>query len=195
MTDADLVLGRLDPAGFNNGRMKLDVRRRASRTRRSSAGGSAWTPTETAAAAVRLVDANMTDAVRRVLSLAGADPRKLSLVAFGGMGGVHATSQARALGMRQVLIPRAAAGFSALGLLTANHVIDDSRGVHPPWPGWTRSPQSLAESWRRCRAGSCAVAGVPDERVRLEWSLLLVYPGQTFDASIPVTSPPMSRGR
>lgn len=38
----------------------------------------------------------MTDAVRRVLSLAGADPRKLSLVAFGGMGGVHATNQARA---------------------------------------------------------------------------------------------------
>ena len=51
----------------------------------------------------------------------------LDLVAFGGMGPVHATTQAAALGMRRVLIPRAAPGFSALGLLTADHVIDASR--------------------------------------------------------------------
>ena len=60
---------------------------------------------------VALVDAHMTDAVRRVLSLAGADPRRLDLVAFGGMGAVHATTQAAALGMRRVLVPRAGTGL------------------------------------------------------------------------------------
>ena len=90
VTDADLVLGRLDPDGFSNGRMTARCRQRASRTRqaRQRVGMDAE---EMAAAAVRLVDAKMTDAIRRVLSLAGADPRKLNLVAFGGMGGVHAT--------------------------------------------------------------------------------------------------------
>ncbi len=61
---------------------------------------------ETAIAAVRVVDAHMTDAVRRVLSSAGVDPRQVDLFAFGGMGPLHATAQAAALGVRRVLIPR-----------------------------------------------------------------------------------------
>jgi N-methylhydantoinase A len=145
---------------------------------------------EVAGAAVRLVDALMTDAIRRVLSLAGADPRKLSLVAFGGMGGLHATSQARALGMRQVLIPRAAAGLSALGLLTTNHVVDNSRGFISPWQEVNLDHlKSLADELEALSLEELRVAGVPDEAIRLEWSLLLVYPGQTFDAVIPVDDP------
>jgi N-methylhydantoinase A len=145
---------------------------------------------ETAAAILRLVDASMTDAVRRVLSLAGADPRKLSLVAFGGMGGVHATTQPRALGMRTVVVPRAAAGLSALGLLTANHVIDDSRGYIALWAEvdsahLARLARELEDNARH----ELDVAGVPDDRIRLEWSLLLVYPGQTFDTAIAVSEP------
>ena len=75
----------------------------------------------------------MCDAVRRILSLAGADPRELDLVAFGGMGAVHAARHAALLGMRRVLIPRAAPAFSALGLLTANHVIDEARTLQGDW--------------------------------------------------------------
>jgi N-methylhydantoinase A/oxoprolinase/acetone carboxylase beta subunit len=145
---------------------------------------------ETAAAAVRLVDANMTDAVRRVLSLAGADPRKLNLVAFGGMGGVHATVQARALGMSRVVVPAAAAGFSALGLLSANHVIDDSRGYITPIAGVDLTHLgALASELEANARAELRVASVADERIHLEWSLLLVYPGQTFDVSIPVEHP------
>ena len=189
VTDADLVLGRLEATGFNDGRMTLDIE--AARAAIGSVGRLIGLgPDQTAAAIVRLVDANMTDAVRRVLSLAGADPRKLSLVAFGGMGGVHATTQARALGMRTVVVPRAAAGLSALGLLAANHVIDDSRGYIAPWAEVDRAhlarlARELEDNARR----ELAVAGVPGGRVRLEWSLLLVYPGQTFDTAIGVAEP------
>ena len=189
VTDADLVLGRLAATGFNNGRMTLDID--AARAAIASLGRLVGLGVEeTAAAIVRLVDANMTDAVRRVLSLAGADPRKLSLVAFGGMGGVHATTQARALGMHTVMVPRAAAGLSALGLLTANHVVDDSRGYIAPWAEVDRDHLArlagdLEDSARR----QLDIAGVPEARIRLEWSLLLVYPGQTFDTAIGVSDP------
>lgn len=189
VTDADLVLGRLDPAGFNNGRMELDVE--GSRGALAALGQRVGLDAEeTAAAAVRLVDTNMTDAIRRVLSLAGADPRKLDLVAFGGMGGVHATTQARALGMKRVLIPRAAAGLSALGLLTANHVIDESRGYISPTALVDRDHlAALAAELEASSREELRVANVSEDKVRLEWSLLLVYPGQTFDTSIPVSSP------
>lgn len=189
VTDADLILGRLASTGFNNGRMTLDVG--AARTAIEKLGRRVGLGVEdTAAAIVRLVDANMTDAVRRVLSLAGADPRKLSLVAFGGMGGVHATTQARALGMTRVVIPREAAGLSALGLLTANHVIDDSRGYIAPWAEADRAHlERLADELGDKARTEFAIAGVPDKRIRLHWSLLLVYPGQTFDTAIGVDDP------
>jgi N-methylhydantoinase A len=144
----------------------------------------------TAVAALRLVDAHMTDAVRRVLSLAGVDPRSLDLVAFGGMGAVHATTQAAALGMSRALIPRGAAGLSALGLLTADHVVDDSRGYVVAWQQADANEiERLARELRQAATHELEVAGVPDDRVSLQWSLLMVYPGQTFDVAIPVESP------
>jgi N-methylhydantoinase A len=189
VTDADLVLGRLDPVGFNNGRMELDVD--GAHNALSEIGQRVGLDAEdAAAAAVRLVDAHMTDAIRRVLSLAGADPRKLNLVAFGGMGGVHATTQARALGMKRVLVPRAAAGLSALGLMSANHVVDDSRGyISKVAELDTAHLQSLADELETNARHELSVANIPTDRIHLEWSLLLVYPGQTFDVSIPVQTP------
>jgi N-methylhydantoinase A len=189
VTDADLVLGRLDTERFASGRLRLDIDGATAALARlgSKLGLDAEA---TAAAAVRLVDAHMTDAVRRVLSLAGADPRRLDLVAFGGMGGVHATTQAAALGMRRVLVPSAAPGLSALGLLTADHIIDDSRGYIVPWQQADEDTlRRLAQELHEQAVTELADAGVPDDRIRLEWSILLVYPGQTFDAAIAVDSP------
>lgn len=189
VTDADLILGRLAPDGFANGRMTLDLE--AARAAMGALGETVGLGVEeTAAATVVLVDAHMTDAIRRVLSMAGADPRTLDLVAFGGMGGVHATTQARALGMSKVLVPRVAAGFSALGLQTANHIIDDSRGYITPWQATdTDKLQRLADELETKAWAELDIAGVPREQVRLEWSLLLVYPGQTFDTAIGVSGP------
>jgi N-methylhydantoinase A len=103
------------------------------------------------------------------------------------MGGVHANEQARELGMSRVVVPAAAAGFSALGLLSADHVVDDSRGYISPIAevDLTHLGALASELESNARA-ELKVANVPDDRVRLEWSLLLVYPGQTFDVSIPV---------
>ncbi|MCU1458595.1 MAG: 5-oxoprolinase (ATP-hydrolyzing) [Actinomycetia bacterium] len=186
VTDADLLLGRLDPAGFWGGRLSLDVD--GARAALAAVGEDLGLDAEeTAIAVVDLVDAHMTDAVRRVLALAGADPRALDLVAFGGMGAVHATTQAAALGMKRVLVPKAAPGFSALGLLTADHLVDDARTLLADWrqADLTKLTE-LADELQRRATSELDAAGVPEERRRLEWMLNLVYPGQTFDVPIPM---------
>ncbi len=186
VTDADLVLGRLDASAFYGGRQTLDADAALDALERL--GKELGTDAEDAAAAVaRIVDAHMTDAVRRVLALAGADPRRLDLVAFGGMGAVHATTQAAALGMRRVLIPRAAPGFSALGLVSADHVVDTSRTYLTDWRSLDVAELNrLADDLEVHARAELRAAGVPDDRVRLEWMLNLVYPGQTFDQALPL---------
>jgi N-methylhydantoinase A len=184
VTDADLVLGRLDPHGFWGGRLHLDIDGATDALARvgKELGLDAL---ETAAAVVTIVDAHLTDAIRRVLSLAGADPRRLDLVAFGGMGALHATTQAAALGMRRVLVPDAAPGFSALGLLTADHVVDATRTHVRPWRDVDLAVlNALADELLAAATAELRAAGVPDDRMRFEWVLNLVYPGQTFDTAI-----------
>jgi N-methylhydantoinase A len=189
VTDADLVLGRLDPASFWNSRLHLDVD--GARRALSSVGAAiTMSAEETAVAAIDIIDAHMADAVRRVLSRAGADARDLALVAFGGMGAVHAARQCSMLGMQRVLIPASAPAFSALGLLTADHVIDDTRSLVKDWrevdvDALTR----LADELRGAAAAKLDQAGVAPGRRRYEWRLNLVYPGQTFDVPIPIYKP------
>lgn len=186
VTDADLVLGRLDPASFWNGRLELDVQK--ARGALSAVGQRIGRDAEeTAVAAVDIIDAHMADAVRRVLSLAGADARDLDLVAFGGMGAVHASRQCAILGMRRVLVPGAAPAFSALGLLTADHVIDDTRSLVNGWREIDVDVLTrLAEELQDAASKKLEHAGVATESRRYEWRLNLVYPGQTFDVPIPI---------
>jgi N-methylhydantoinase A len=197
VTDADLVLGRLDPDAFWSGRLALDID--GARKALATVGEPLGLDAEAAAVAtVGIIDAHMCDAVRRMLSLAGADPRELDLVAFGGMGAVHAARQAALLGMRRVLIPRAAPAFSALGLLTANHVVDDARTLQGDWREIDLGTLSgLAEDLFAAAQGALEAAGIAPERRVFEWRLNLVYPGQTFDVAIPIDKSigqPISQG-
>ena len=115
----------------------------------------------------------MTDAVRRVLSLAGADPRTprpRRVRRDGRRARDHAGRRAR---HDHVLVPDAAPGFSAFGLLTANHVVDDSRGSHRPLGGGRHRAHLRAgrrpgaqRARRARRGGRC-----PQDRMRFEWLL------------------------
>jgi N-methylhydantoinase A len=190
VTDADLVLGRLDPARFAAGRRGLDVDAATAALAKLGAPLDMG-PVETAAAVVDVIDAYMTDAVRRILALAGADPRQLSLVAFGGMGAVHATTQAASLGMTRCLVPRAASGFSALGLLMADHVVDESKSYLAPSKEVDLAAlTAVADELDAEATAELHDAGVPDERIDRVWYLNMVFPGQTFDVAIPLTREP-----
>ena len=124
VTDADLVLGRLDPAYFLGGEMALDpdrVRRAFAETISPRIGMDV----ETAALGVqRIVDETMAAATRMHLAEKGKDPRKYTLIAFGGAGPVHAHNLARLLKVGKVVVPLGAGVASALGFLVAPPATD-----------------------------------------------------------------------
>jgi len=119
VTDANIVLGALDPANFLGGRIRLDARaaERAVAGVAKALGTSVLTAAEGIA---RVVDTNMAEGIKIVSVRRGVDPRRFTLVAFGGAAGLHITDVARALEIRRIVVPPAAAVLSAWGMLTTD---------------------------------------------------------------------------
>ena len=116
VTDANLVLGAIDPDHFLGGRMRLD-RRAAVEAIRSRVGEPlGLQPEEAATRIVEIVNSQMADLIRRITVERGLDPGGFAVFAYGGAAGLHAGAYARKLGCRHVVVPRAAAVFSALGI-------------------------------------------------------------------------------
>jgi N-methylhydantoinase A/oxoprolinase/acetone carboxylase beta subunit len=115
VTDADVVLRRIPPDVEFPGLGRLDA---------SAAAAALGGVGVAAADVVRVVDTNMTEAVRRVTVAEGIDPRECVLVAFGGAGPLHAVAVAEALDMPAVIVPARAGVLSAVGLLTAPEQLD-----------------------------------------------------------------------
>lgn len=116
VTDANLIVGRLG----SDTELAAGTKLNSQLAQQAMAGLGAKLGLEPLAAAtgmLEIVNTHMEGALRRVTIEEGADPRSAALMAFGGAGGLHATSVARALGMSAVLIPPHAGVFSALGLL------------------------------------------------------------------------------
>ena len=119
LTDANLVLGYLDPESFAGGRVRID-RRAAERATGEQIGEPLGLDLAAAAWGVhRIANANMERALRSMSIERGRDPRDYALVAFGGAGPLHACELARALGIPRVIVPRGAGVASAIGLLEA----------------------------------------------------------------------------
>ena len=130
VTDANLLLGRLQPTNFLGGSFTLDL----DRTRRITAEwlkrhGVTLSLEKFAAGVIRVVNATMEKAIRVVSIERGHDPRQFALVAFGGAGGLHACALAEALSIPRVIIPALPGGLSALGILASDVVKDYSRTV------------------------------------------------------------------
>jgi 5-oxoprolinase (ATP-hydrolysing) len=123
VTDANLVLGRLDPAYFLGGRMLLhaDAAQAAIVELGRSLG---LEPDETAQAVVELATQRMANAIREATIEKGADVRDFQLVAFGGAGPLHACDVADALGMQGVIVPPYPGLASAFGTLVADRRVD-----------------------------------------------------------------------
>jgi N-methylhydantoinase A len=130
VTDANLILGRLQPHRFLGGDFQLDLER----TRRIvrewlEQQKSSLSLEQFAAGVVRVVNATMEKAIRVVSIERGHDPRRFALVAFGGAGGLHACELAQSLGIPRVLVPAMPGALSAFGILVSDVVKDYSRTV------------------------------------------------------------------
>jgi N-methylhydantoinase A len=123
VTDANLLLGRLDPGYFLGGRMSLDLDLARAAIERL-AGELDMEPLELAASIVEIANENTANAIKMVSLERGHDPRRFTLLGFGGAGPLHAAAVARSLDIPRVLIPPFPGVFSAVGLLLADLRVD-----------------------------------------------------------------------
>jgi N-methylhydantoinase A len=127
VTDANLVLGYLDPANFLGGRRHLDLA--AARLAVQGVAERLGLDAERAAAGMhRLVNTRMADGVRVATVRRGVDPRGFTLLAFGGAAGLHVSAVAAELGIGRVVVPVAASVLSAWGMLNTDLRVELSRG-------------------------------------------------------------------
>ncbi|MDP2936403.1 MAG: hydantoinase/oxoprolinase family protein [Dehalococcoidia bacterium] len=116
VTDADVVLGYINPDNFLGGRIKLDPQKAEGSLKRHIADRLGMSVVEAAAAVYQVVNAHMADLIRKVTIERGYDPREFVLFAFGGGGPTHCTAYGPDLGVRSIIVPQAATVFSAYGI-------------------------------------------------------------------------------
>ena len=129
----------------------------------------------------------MANATRRVLAGHGADHRRLSLIAYGGNGAVHAWAIAAELGMHRILVPKAAPAFSALGVLVADYVVDLVRAYVVPLSqvDLGRLRELMHEVSDEARK-EMEPTGLTEAQTEVTLFTQMCYPGQNFDMSVPV---------
>ena len=186
VTDANVVLGYINPEALCGGEFKLTsdgVREALAEQVGRPLGLDA---VEAAHGVFRIVNANMANAIRRVSSEAGFDPRDLCMVVYGGNGPVHAAMQADELGIRKLIVPKTSPAFSALGLLIADTVVDTQRSyITPSSRAASGRVNELLQEMEDASARDLAAAGLARSDLVFHRSLAICYPGQTFDMAVP----------
>ncbi|MEI4472297.1 hydantoinase/oxoprolinase family protein [Frigidibacter sp. MR17.24] len=184
VTDANVVLGRLDSDNFLGQGMRLDVAA-AQRVIGALAETLGLDPLEAAAGVQTVVNANMANLIRTRTVQKGLDPREFTLVAFGGGGPLQAIEVADGLGIPDVLIPPAPGINSAIGLLTTDIRYDEVRTTFekstafdlPRFAGIVRGMAGLV-------AASLARDGFAPEATRTAYAADLRYEGQGYELRV-----------
>jgi len=185
VTDAQLVLGRIDPQAplGGLGELDLDGARRAIMERIARPLGLGL---EAAAQGIlEVVEANMEQAIRLISVERGHDPRGFALLVFGGAGPLHGAGLAARLGISKVLVPAAAGVLSALGLLTADLVHDYVRSIVRPLR--ELAPEELEEILQEFRDRGrerLLAEGVPPERIAFHPAADLRYLGEAHELTL-----------
>ena len=185
VTDAQLVLGYLDPENFAGGRMKLD---RSSAFSEIEKLGKAigMTAVECAAGICRIVELHMADVIRKVTVEKGFDPRDFVLFAFGGAGPAHAGVFARELGVKKIIVPqrKAASTWCAFGAAAADvlHIFEHSEILSTPVDA-SRINNALSLLEKKAKALMTG-EGISAERQRFEFSLDVRHKGQINEVEI-----------
>ncbi len=178
VTDADVILGYLNPAFFLGGEMHLDVAgARAALGRLGE--GMGLNVEQTAAAIHRVVNENMASAARMHAIERGRDIRRCTFVATGGAGPVHAWGVARNLGIRRMVFPPSAGVASAFGMLTAAPGFELARSLpsplaQTPWKEVRRAIADLTKEGSR----QLTATGVPKDGVTVELAADVRHRGQ-----------------
>ena len=189
VTDANLLLGRLQPTRFLGGDFTLDLDRTRHVTKEwLSKQTSNLSLEKFAAGVIQVVNATMEKAIRVVSIERGRDPRNFALVAFGGAGGLHACALAQALRIPNVIVPSFPGALSSLGILASDVVKDYSRTIL--WRVSGKIPEARLAAEFKTMERTAALDfreeswhGTP----RIHRSIDVRYRGQGYELNIPTT--------
>lgn len=185
VSDANVVLGRLDAEHFLGGQMALNVAA-ARKAVKALAKSMKLTPEAAAAGIIEIANVNIDRAVRRVSIARGHDPRDFTLVAFGGAGPLHACEVAQRLEIPRVLVPRYPGVLCALGLLVADVTLDYSRSVLGPVTIDSTAALygQLDEMIEQARV-DLTHEGIGEEAMVFHGMLDMRYAGQAYELTVP----------
>jgi N-methylhydantoinase A len=195
VTDANLVLGRLDPKLFHGGRTVLDAAAAHAAVKRI-ADVLKLSVEEAALGIVKVVNANMVKGIATVTVQRGIDVREFALLSFGGAGGVHAIDIADALDMAEVIVPPHPGVFSAIGLLAADmrHDYVVALGGVTSTAADPMQIEMLFQGMENEARRALATEGFSGDAVRLVRSADLKVVGQTYELTVPLPqSGPVTR--
>ena len=185
VTDAQLVLGYLDPDNFAGGRMRLD-RDAATQAIAELGKQVGMSAVECAAGICRIVELQMADVIRKVTVEKGFDPREFVLFAFGGAGPAHAGVFAAELGVKKVIVPqrKAASTWCAFGAAAADvlHIFEHTEIMPTPLPA-QRINRNLELLEKQAKA-LMASEGIAASRQRFEFSLDVRHKGQINEVEL-----------
>lgn len=194
VTDAHVVLGHFGGGGLLGGDFDLDEARSQKAMAQlanemSKVAGRQITAIEAAQGVLVVANTNMERALRRISVERGFDSREFALLPFGGAGGLHAVELAQALRIPQIIVPNSAGALSAIGVLTADVVKDQSRTTMlEVSPGVGKKLDQTFKEMERTAAVALRREGFPPAKQRHERSLALRYKGQSFELEIKRTS-------
>jgi N-methylhydantoinase A len=187
-TDANVVLGRIDPEFFLGGAMKLDAAAaRAAVERVAKAVGRS--AEETALAIVRIANNNMVGAIRAVLIERGLDPRDFTLLAFGGAGPPHLADLMVEAGIPRGLVPNHPGQFSAYGFVVTDARVDRHRTLQMSSRRFDAARADAVFGELVAQAGADLAAQGHRDNVTLTRALEMRYLGQNYELTVPVTFP------
>ena len=185
ITDCNLVLGYLDPAGLVGGALRLDVDAARAAIARDLAGPLHCSVEDAASGMLRLASASMMRAIRAVSVERGRDPRQFALLAFGGNGPLFAAAIAPELGITRVIVPPLPGVFSAFGLLVADAEHHATRSLRTRLdecrPGTDRRGAGRAVA---AGAERLARDGFPPQRHTFRRAALARYVGQSSEIEV-----------
>lgn len=190
VTDANLLLGRMQPENFLGGEFRLDIERTHAVFKEWIAENSLeWTPEQLALGIIRVVNATMEKAIRVVSIEQGYDPREFSLLAFGGAGALHACELAAALSMPRVIVPAAPGALSAYGILVSDVVKDFSRTAPMLLTAadFNQAARKISNIFQELKKNALQEYSQEEWKgsPSLEYSIDMRYQGQGYELRIP----------
>ena len=191
VTDANVVLGRLNPGFFLGGEMRLDPAA-AHRTVEELGRMLGMNVEQTATAIIDLVNEQMADAIRVLTVERGIDPRRFALVAFGGAGPLHGAAVAAALGMPEMIVPPHPGLTSAFGALAADVRVDKrATRFHRSDLADAAQVDATLVRLERAAVAEAREQGFAGDPV-VQRSISMRYAGQNYEQDVPVPRGPIT---